>query len=79
MEDYDFYKQLKGILSYLYLKSVITNDFIESNSRNEEKIPIVTPGLVRAITKFVYNLTVLCKEEVICNLQEIGLIKLFFR
>lgn len=79
LEDYDFYKQLKGILSNLYLKSVITNDLIESSARNDAKMILITPGLVRGITKFVYNLTVLSKEDVICNLQENGLIKLFFR
>lgn len=72
LEDYDFYKRLAEILPSLFVKSVISNHV-------NENIVVITPGLVKATIKFIYNLTILSKEEVICSLQEGGLIKLIFR
>lgn len=74
LEDYDFYRQLKEILSHLSVKSVIANDPLVGN----EKV-IITPGLIRAIVKFLCNLTTLSKEDTMCCLQENGLIKQLFR
>lgn len=68
LEDYDFYKQLKEILTNLFLKSAVTNNNF-----------ISTPALIKAVATFLCNLTALSKEDVISNLQEAGLIKQLFR
>lgn len=75
LEDYDFYKRLKSILPHLFLKSTLNGEFPES----EESLTFVTPGFVRAITKFICNLMALSSEDVLASLQENELIKLFFR
>lgn len=70
LEDYDFYKQLKEILPNLFLKSVLTKSYYNF---------ITTPALLKSIAKFLCNLTVLSKDDIISSLQEAGLIKQFFK
>lgn len=52
-----------------------------SNSLINDPIPMIisTPGLIKAICVFTYNLMALAAEDVAAALQENNLIKMFFR
>lgn len=95
LEEYDFYNHLDIILTSLFtLDYMTTTDCPERNSfkySNSEKtsssrstqqefdINITTPGFVKAVCMFLYNVVDLAPKDISGRLHERGLVKLIFR
>ncbi|KAF5272203.1 hypothetical protein FQA39_LY01285 [Lamprigera yunnana] len=69
----------KDNISYIYSKNVLNEDHTPVTTKMSNSGMVATPSLLKNTAIFIYNLMLLAENEVITNLQEHGLIKMFFR